>query len=400
MRILLIHDFYQGFGGEDAVVLAERQLLEEHGNEIMVYTRHNDEIKGYAVRDKVLFFLDTIYSLRTRRELRALVRESRPDVAYIHNVFPLISPSVYHTLHRLGVPMVQVVHDFRFWCPNGWFYIRGRICERCKRGNYLNAVRYRCYRNSYTLTSLYSLSIGLNRLAGMTQKIAAFICMTGFLKEKLLELGIPEEKLFVKPHSLDASQVLPMPGAGDYVLYLGRLSPEKGIWTLIHAFEQLKGPRLKVVGTGPLEDRLKEYVRDGGLSNIELLGFADGSEKWELLRNSLFTVVPSIWYETFGLVVLEAYAAGKPVVGSGLGSLPYIIEQNKSGILFEPGCVDDLVKKVGYLLNRPDEVDRMGRYARSVVETNYSPAACYQKLMGIFSSVCRNGERRSVEPGR
>lgn len=382
------------------MVLAERPLLEEHGNEIIVYTRHNDDIKGYTVRDKILFFPETIYSLRTRRELGALVRESSPDVAYIHNVFPLISPSVYHTLHRLRVPMVQVVHDFRFWCPNGWFFIRGRICERCKRGNYLNAVWYCCYRNSYALTSLYSLSIGLNRSARMTHKIAAFICMTGFLKEKLLEVGIPEEKIFVKPHFLDASQVVPTPGAGgDYVLYLGRLSAEKGIWTVIQAFEQLKKFRLKVVGTGPLEDKLREYVRDKGLKNIELLGFRDGSEKWELLRNSLFTVVPSIWYETFGLVVLEAFAAGKPVVGSRLGSLPYIIEQNKSGILFEPGCVEDLVRKVGYLLNRPDEVDRMGRYARSVVETNYSPAACYQRLMGIFSSVCRNGDRCSAEPG-
>ncbi len=201
MRILLIHDFYQGFGGEDAVVLAERQLLEEHGNEIILYTRHNDEIKSYKIRDKAGFVFDTIYSLRTRREIEALVRASRPDVAYIHNVFPLISPSVYHALHRLRVPMVHVAHDFRFWCPNGWFYIRDRICERCKNGNYLNAVRYCCYRNSCTLTSLYSLSVGFNRSARMIQKIAAFRCMTGFLKEKLIELGIPEEKIFVNPIS-------------------------------------------------------------------------------------------------------------------------------------------------------------------------------------------------------
>lgn len=400
MKILLIHNFYQRFGGEDAVALVERRLLEEHGNEVTSYTRHNDEIKSYNFQDKIKFFPDTIYSLRTRREIEALVKARKPDVAYVHNVFPLISPSVYHTLHQLRVPVVHVVHDFRFWCPNGWFYVLGRICERCKHGNYLNSLRHRCYRNSYTLTSLYSLSVGLNRWARMTQKIAAFICMTGFLKEKLLELGIPEEKIFVKPHFLDASQVLPMPGAGDYVLYLGRLSPEKGIWTLIHAFEQLKNPRLKVVGTGPLEERLKQYIRDKGLRNIELLGFRDGSEKWELLRNSLFTVVPSILYETFGLVVLEAYAAGKPVVGSRLGSLPYIIEQNKSGVLFEPGSVDDLVKKVGYLLERPDAVDRMGRYARSLVEREYSSGACYQRLMGVFSSVCRDADRRSIEPGR
>jgi glycosyltransferase involved in cell wall biosynthesis len=233
----------------------------------------------------------------------------------------------------------------------------------------------------------------------MTQKLAAFICMTGFLKEKLLDLGVPRQKIFVKPHFLDASQVVPMSGQGDYVLYLGRLSPEKGIWTLIHAFEKLKDHRLKIVGTGPLEDNLKKYVRDKGLRNIELLGFKDGTEKWGLLRNSAFTVVPSILYETFGVAVLEAYAAGKPVVASRLGSLPYVIEENKSGTLFEPGCVDDLVNKVVHLINRPDEVDRMGRYARSLVESAYSPEACYQKLTGIFSSVRSNGNNDSIRPG-
>lgn len=371
------------------VVLAERKLLQEHGNEVTSYTRHNDEVKSYNLQDKIKFLPDTIYSLRTRRELSALVRASRPDVAYTHNVFPLISPSVYHTLHQLRVPTVQAVHDFRFWCPNAGFYIRGRICERCKHGNYLNAVRYRCYRDSYTLSALYSASIGLNRLAGMLRKISAFICLTEFTKLKLLEVGVPEDKLFIKPNFIQASQVLPTPGAGDYVLYLGRLSPEKGIWSLIHAFEQLKKPRLKVVGTGLLENRLKEYVRERGLTNIELLGFRDGSEKWELLRNSLFTVVPSICYESFGLVVLEAYAAGKPVLASDIGSLPYIVRNGKSGMLFQPGSVADLTEKVRYLIERPAEIEAMGRYGRQLVDTEYGPDRAYMTLMGIFDKASR-----------
>jgi glycosyltransferase involved in cell wall biosynthesis len=390
MKILFIHDFYQGFGGEDAVALAERRLLGERGHQVVYYTRHNNEIKQYKFWDKVAFFPRTLYSLRTRREIEALVRAHKPDVAYIHNVFPLISPSVYHTLYRLRVPTVQVVHDFRFWCPNGIFYTHGQACERCKHGNYLNALARRCYRNSYTLSALYSASVGLNRLRGLLGKIDGFVCLTEFSKQKLLESGVAAERIFLKPNFTVAPPVDSVhPGRGNrHVLYLGRLSAEKGLWTLMHAFERLPSVMLKVAGTGPLEAVLKEYVQNKAMKNVIVLGFRDGREKSELLANSLFTVLPSEWCENFPLVALEAYAAGKPVVGSRLGSLPHVIEENKSGILFQPGCVDDLVNKVRYLLDRPDEADRMGRYARSLVETTYSPAACYQRLMSIFSSVC------------
>jgi glycosyltransferase involved in cell wall biosynthesis len=389
MKVLLIHDFYQQYGGEDAAVLAERKLLEEHGDAVTPYTRHNDEIKSYNLQEKVKFFPDTIYSLRTRRELRALVTASRPDVAYIHNVFPLVSPSVYHTLHRLRIPMVQVVHDFRFWCPDGWFYVRGKICERCKHGNYLNAVRYRCYRDSYTLSALYSASIGLNRLGGVLRKISAFICLTEFAKLKLLEAGVPEDKLFIKPNFIDAAPVTPCPGVGDYVAYLGRLSSEKGVWTLVRAFEALKGPLLKIIGTGPLETALKDYVRQRGITNIEFAGFKSWKEKWELLKNSLFVVVPSE-FEMFPIAVLEAYAAGKPVVASDIGGLPHVVRNGKHGMLFRPGSVADLAEKVRYLLERPAQIEAMGRYGRQSVETEYGPDRAYTTLMGIFDKVSRH----------
>ncbi|MBZ5672028.1 MAG: glycosyltransferase family 4 protein [Acidobacteriia bacterium] len=398
MRILLIHNFYQGFGGEDAVALAERQLLENYGNDVFSYTRHNNEIKRYDLRDKLGLIFHTIYSRRTEREISNIVWTWKPEVAYIHNIYPLISPSVYHTLWSLKIPMIQVVHNFRPFCPNGWFFTRGRVCERCKWGNYFHAIRHRCYRNSYLTSTLYSATMGINRLADMVRRIDAFVCLTPFARDKLLGLGIPHSKVFVKPNWVETTMD-PGLSRGNYVAYLGRLSSEKGLWTLVRAFERLDSVILKIAGTGPLEAGLKAYLQRKAIKNVMMVGFKGGEEKWDLLANSRFIVVPSEWYENFPLVVLEAYAAGKPVVGSKLGSLPYIIEENKSGILFEPGCVDDLVKKVSYLLGRPDEVDRMGRYARSLVESAYSPAACYQRLMGIFSSVRGNGDYRSTEPG-
>jgi len=389
MNVLLIHDFYQLYGGEDAVALAEKELLEQHGEQVTSYTRHNDEIMRYTLLEKLAFISNTIYSLRTSRELRGIVEMGQPDAAYIHNVFPLISPSAYHTLDSLKVPSFQVVHDFRFLCPNGWFYSNGHICERCKQGNYLNAVRYRCYRDSYTLSALYSASIGLNRIAGMLRKISAFICLTEFMKLQLLEVGIPEEKLFIKPNFIDPTGVIPCPGGGYYVVYLGRLSSEKGLWTLVRAFEALKNPLLKIVGTGPLETALKGYVRERGITNIEFAGFKTGLEKWDLLKGSLLSVVPSEWYEAFGLVVLEAYAAGKPVVASDIGGLSCIVRNGKSGILFRPGSVADLAEKVRYLIERPAEIEAMGRYGRQLVETEYGPERAYVTLMEIFDKVSR-----------
>jgi glycosyltransferase involved in cell wall biosynthesis len=387
MKVLLIHNFYQQYGGEDAAAVAEKRLLEEHGNEVTPYTRHNNEIRCYTLQDKVQFFPDSVYSLRTRRELGALVQASRPDVAYIHNAFPLISPSAYHTLHCLGIPTVQHVHDFRFWCPNGWFYTRGGVCERCKHGNYLNAVRYRCYRNSRALSALYSASIGLSRLAGALGRIDAFICLTEFMKAKLLEAGVAKDRLFTRPNFIDATHVTPCPGIGNYVLYLGRLSSEKGVWTLLRAFERLKDPLLKIAGTGPLETALRTYVRERGASNVELVGFKSGREKWELLANSLFVVVPSECYETFSITVLEAYAAGKPVIASDIGALPYVVKGGKTGTLFQPGSVPDLAEKVLYLSERPAEVEAMGRYARQLAETDYGPERAYKTLIDILARV-------------
>jgi glycosyltransferase involved in cell wall biosynthesis len=252
----------------------------------------------------------------------------------------------------------------------------------------VSAVHYRCYRNSYILSALYATALGIGRLGGILKKIDAYVCLTEFAKRKLLDVGIGEERIFVRPNFIDASQVVPSPGDGKYVLYLGRLSREKGLWTLVRAFERLRSVELKVAGTGPLESQLRAYVREKGLTNIEMLGFRVGSQKWELLSNSLLTIVPSECYEMFPMVTLEAYAAGKPVVGSNLGGLPYVIEDGKTGLLFEPGNVGDLISKIRYLLDRPAERQRMGECGRQLVETRYSPERSYRTLMSIFSQVC------------
>lgn len=375
--------------GEDSVVRAETELLERHGDEVLLYSRHNDEIKEFGAAQKALFFPQTVYSTRSSSELREVVRRFKPEVAFVHNVYPLISPSAYHQLHSLGVPTVQVLHNFRPFCPNGFFYTQGQICEACKGGNYLNAVRKRCYKDSYALSGLYALTLGLNRMAGMVKKISGFICLTEFFKIKMKEVGVPEGKLFVRPNFVYAP---PLPsgtndGNGGYALYIGRLSPEKGCWTLVRAFERLPQIPLKIVGTGPVEQELRNHVREKGLTNIEFLGFKGGDEKWQLLRNSMCVVLPSEWYENFPVTVLEAYMAAKPVVASRIGGLPYIVEEGRTGLLFETSNVAELAQRIQRIAGDPGEAGRMGACGRQLSETKYGPEQGYRDLMNIFSQV-------------
>jgi glycosyltransferase involved in cell wall biosynthesis len=388
MKILFIHNFYQQFGGEDSVALAESRLLKEKGEEVLLWTRHNDEIKDYGVLQKASFFPEAVHSRHTVAEIRKVVQRFRPDVAYIHNIYPLISPSLYGALRADHVPMVQVLHDFRPFCSNGWFYIGGQVCERCKTGNHLHAIANRCYRDSYLLSALYATTLAVNRWSGALDNVDAFICLTDFFRKKIQEMGIPEEKIFVRPNFIATPSFEPeTSGHGGYALFLGRLSNEKGLWTLVRAFEQLPEVDLRIVGTGPLENELKNYVTEKRLGNIHLVGFKSGDEKRHLLRDCQFAVVPSEWYENFPISALEFYGHAKPVIASRIGGLPYIVEEGETGLLFEPGNPADLVAKIHQLRADPVKAAAMGRLGRHRVETKYGPEESYNHLMNIFKKV-------------
>lgn len=390
MNILLCHSLYQQPGGERVALEAQVALLRDHGHRVILYTRDNAEIERYGLWRRATFFLETVFSWRTYREIQALAASEHPDAAHIHNVFPLVSPSVYRALKDKGVPIVQTVHNFRFLCPNALFYTRGQICERCKHGNTLHAVRWKCYRQSYTLSALYALAIGLHRCWGTFQMIDRFIVFTEFTAHKLLGSGLTTpDKISVLGNFLP--DPLPLPGSfkkrEPCVVYLGRLSPEKGVEILIEAMAGLPDLVLKIVGDGPQAVALQESAHRLGLHQVEFLGSVVGERKWNLLRRAMATIVPSVCYENSPFVVLESLAMGTPIVASNLGSLPYIVQDGKSGLLFRPADSQDLRQKLAWLTDHSEEALALGCHGRQVVETQYSAEAHYRRLMAIYAEV-------------
>lgn len=388
MRILIVHDRYQQSGGEQAAVEAQVALLRERGHEVVLYARDNAEVERYSVRQQAAFFPAAVFSRRTYQDIRSLAARNCPDVAHIHNVFPLISPSVYRALQDDQIPTVQTVHNYRFLCPNGLFYTHGQICERCKNGNTLHAVRLRCYRQSYVLSALYALTITTHRRWGTFEAIDRFIALTEFAAQKLAEGKFTtREKISVLGNFLP--DPLPAPNLVEkrepYVVYLGRLSVEKGVQVLIEALARLPDLNLKILGIGPLAASLQSLVRESESNNIEFLGHVDGEAKWRVIRNAIAVVIPSVCYENLPFVALESMATATPVVVSNLGSLPYVIDDRQSGLLFKPGDSHDLQQKLAWLVDHPQEAAALGRYGRQIVESRYSAEAHYRQLMAIYA---------------
>ncbi|HCS21847.1 MAG TPA: hypothetical protein DIW47_15035 [Bacteroidetes bacterium] len=390
MKILAIHNDYQMHGGETAVFLADIQLLKNAGHTVIPYTRDNREIAHYGFFKKAVFFPNAIFSLKSYFDLRRLIRKERPDIAHVYNVFPLLSPSVYSALRSEGVPIVQAVHNFRFLCPNGLFLTHGQVCERCKFGNTLHAVYLKCYRNSTLLSLLYAVSIGLHRKLGTFKRIDRFITSTEFTRNKFAEARFTEtEKISVLGNYLQ----LPLPEplytkpADGYIAYLGRLSEEKGISTLIKAVAGIEGLTLKIAGDGPERNALQEMVKELKLERVEFAGPITEEDKWNFLRNAICTVIPSKCYENFPLLILECMAVGTPVIGSDLGSIPHIIKDRQNGLIYDHSKPEDLKQKILWLLDSPDEAKTMAQRGRETIEKEYTSQVHYQQLIRIYETL-------------
>lgn len=399
MRVLLAHNFYRSTApsGEDTVYREERALLERHGVEVIAYERQSDELDTAGPLILARSALHASWSDAAARELSSLIARTRPDVAHFHNTFPLISPSAYGACVAAGVPVVQTLHNYRLICPGAMLYRDGVPCEDCVGTSLLPALRHRCYRHSLPATASVVNMLWNNRRRGTySSLVQRYVALTKFARERFIAGGLPADRIEVKPNGLTAPPQAGL-GQGGYAVYVGRLSAEKGLQTLLDAWKALPDIHLKIVGDGPLRAQLEAQARSDG-SNVEFTGRLERSRVAEVAGEASFAVVPSQWFEGFPMVVVEAFACGTPVIASRLGSLAEIVREGITGRLFTPGDPQALSSAVRAMFHSPEVLREMRRNAREEFDARYSSAAGFEALMEIYQRASQSLRQNAPLP--
>jgi glycosyltransferase involved in cell wall biosynthesis len=382
MKILLCHNYYQQTGGEDYSFADERDLLTARGHHVLTYTRHNEELNGMS---RLSAAAQTVWSRRTYRELKTLLRRERPEIMHCTNSFPLISPAAHYAARDAGVAVVQALHNYRFVCPAALLMRQGRVCEDClgKRVDW-PAVRHGCYRGSRAGSLVVSGMLALHRAWNTWERtVDRFFTPTRFARDKFTQAGFDPSRIDVKPNCVAPDPGLGR-GEGGYAVFVGRLSPEKGIDALLSAWGQLKSRvPLKIIGDGPCAAAVREAA--GVDSRIEYLGERPLPEVYQWIGDAALLVMPSIWYETFGRTIIEAYAKGTPVVASRLGAMAELVDHHRTGLLHEAGDSTDLAAQVQRLLDDRRLRKRLRHAGRCEYEQKYTPERSVETLLEIYA---------------
>ena len=390
MKICLVHNSYEQRGGEDIVFEQERANLKRWGHDVIVYQRSNTEMQNSAPLTRISLVKNSIWSTGTRREFSQLLDREAPDLVHVHNTFFMISPSIYGACKEKGIPVVQTLHNFRWICPAFTLYRNGNVCEDCLNGSLWNGVRHGCYRSSKAATATVALILAWHRFMKTWEEgIDCYIALTEFSRRKFISAGFHPGKIVVKPNFVEIDPG-PRTNTGDYVLYAGRLSPEKGLGTLLRAWESLPARcPLQIIGDGPERVALENQVRQRNILNINFRGSLSRTETIAAMKEARFVVVPSVWYEGFPMVIAEALACGTPVVCSRLGAMKEIVADRRTGLHFTPGDAEDLARKVAWAWNHPVEIFEMGCAARREYERRYTAGKNYTLLMEIYERILK-----------
>lgn len=391
MRVLQVHNTYRYRGGEDVVVERERALLQSQGDQVETF-----QLENHTLKPGIEAAVSTVWSRGSYRALQSEIRRFKPEVVHFHNTLPRVSPSGYYAASGLDVPVVQTLHNFRMACPSGLLFRNGRICEDCIGRRFAApAVMHRCYRDSIAATAAVAVMLTIHRTVGTyDQAVDAYVALTDFSRGLFARHGLPTDRLHVKPNfSMDSDG--PGDGAGGFALFVGRLSAEKGIETLLKAWrEHNPGLPLLIAGDGPMRILVEDACQQPG-GAIRYLGQVTAHHAADLMRSATMVLFPSEWYETFGLTMIEAYAAGTPVVASRMGTMQCLVEDRRTGRHFAPGDAADLSATVRALIDSPDELASMRIAARAEWERHYSPQANYPKLREVYKAAAAAAHERA-----
>jgi glycosyltransferase involved in cell wall biosynthesis len=370
-------------------------MLEHAGHQVTTYCRSNWEVDSYRGIRLVGLAKKTVWASDTRREFLRLLRQEKPDVVHVHNTFVMISPSIYSACSEAKVPVVQTLHNYRLLCPAATFFRDGKVCEECVQGSLWRGVRHACYRQSYSASAVVALMLASHRLRDTWKReISCFVALSEFARNKFIEGGLPQEKIFVKPNF-----VSPDPRArtsnGDYALFVGRLSPKKRVNTVLDAWKRLtlSIPILIIGGGAEDREQLEAQAAGDGLANVHFKGQLPREQTLAAINNARFLVFASEWYENFPVTLVESFACSTPVICSRMGVMPEIVSDRTTGLHFTPGDPDDLARKVEWAWGHPAEMRAMGRDARKEYESKYTAEKNYPLLIDIYNRALQSRQK-------
>jgi glycosyltransferase involved in cell wall biosynthesis len=405
MNILHIHRHFYILGGSEKYLFGVTKMLEK-GNNISyfstidkknIYSKwngffiHKHTFNDKSIIGRLNLILNNILSFKTNSKLEELIDKFKPDIVHIHTLDLVISASILPIIRRKRIPIVQTLHDYNLISPSSIFYHNGKICEISKKTNYFKSFFHKCVWDSYFASAVSVIGKYFHMILKYYDNIDVFIAPSDFIRNKMMEYGYSKDIITTLPYFTDITLFNDHKSktSHNYILYFGRLVPEKGLKCLLEAVKKIPGCRLYVVGNGSAKYVIE--LKNSGLKseNIKFLPFQNVNKLVPIINNSRFTVLPSVWYEVFGITILESFACGKPVIASNIGGIPEIVKDGYNGLLFEPGNVNDLSEKINKLWNNPLLCKKLGVNARKYVEKYYNPEDHYNKLMRIYNKAIK-----------
>jgi glycosyltransferase involved in cell wall biosynthesis len=404
LKILLVNKFLYRKGGDAICALDTGTLLKEHGHDVFywgmqhplnppypnegLFMSHLDFEQRTSVIQQMRIAGNILYSLEAQKKIAKVVRERRPDIVHVHNFAHQLSPSILDVFKKYDIPVVMTMHDYKLVCASYLLYDGQQPCRACTGGSYYHCFQKKCVKGSRTKSFLNMIEMYLHHKVLHSYDIID-ICISPsmFLKGMLQKMRFKKDVIVV-PNFIGSQEFVPEYTNKGYLAYFGRLSGEKGLFTLLDAVKGLS-IGLHIIGSGPCERALKESAQRLRLSNVQFLGYLTGKALYKEIADALCVVLPSEWYENNPRSILEAFAFGKPVIGAEIGGIPELIGDEEHGLLFTPGNHEQLHAKIEYCLSHTDEIKRMGKAARLYVEDFHSPEKHYSELMGVYNSVIK-----------
>ncbi len=400
ISVVNISQNYYVRGGSDRYFFSLGELLEKQGHHVIpfassqtqnqptVWSKYFPEGVNFekpSLRDISRF----IYSAPAAKAIDRLVRDNQPQIAHLHIYYGQLTSSILSPLQNAGIPVIQTLHEYKLVCPIYSMISHGEVCEDCQGQNFWKAVIKKCNRGSLSRSVLSAVEAYVSQQLGAVDLVDHFITVSDFQRRKLIELGVPKEKLTRVHNFIDISDVVPTQKQGEYFLYFGRLEKLKGIFTLVEAAAAIPDVPLIILGDGNARQELEAWIEERGITHIKVLGVKKGKELQEFIANSICSILPSEWYENCPLAVLESLAYGRPVIGTNIGGIPELIIDGVDGFIIPPQDTIELRARLVYLAQHRDEALEMGAKGREKVKTQFCAEKHYREILDVYHKVIK-----------